>query len=78
MTIPRITLYSTSNCPHCRQAKQYLERRGLRFQILDVQRNARAQKAFARLGARGVPLIVIGETHIDGFDKRRLDALLRS
>ena len=78
MTIPRITLYSTSNCPQCRQAKQYLERRGLRFQILDVQRNARAQKAFARLGARGVPVIVIGETRIDGFDKRRLDALLRS
>jgi glutaredoxin len=77
MTTPRITLYGTSDCPHCRQAKQYLERRGLKFQVLDVRRNARAQKAFARLDARSVPVILVGETRIDGFDKRRLDALLR-
>jgi len=77
VTTPRITLYSTGKCPHCRQARQYLKRRGLQFQVLDVQRNARAQKAFARLGARGVPVIVIGETRIDGFDRGRLDALLQ-
>jgi len=78
MTAPRITLYTTRNCPHCRQAKQYLQRRGLRFQELDVQQNARAQKAFARLGARGVPVIMVGDTRIDGFDRRRLDAVLKT
>jgi glutaredoxin-like YruB-family protein len=73
---PRITLYSSGNCPHCRQARQYLQQKGFRFQELDVQRNPRAQKAFARLGARGVPVIMIGETRIDGFDRKRLDAAL--
>lgn len=77
MTAPRITLYSTRNCPHCRQAKQYLQQKGVRFQELDVEKNARAQKAFARLGARGVPVIMIGETRIDGFDRRRLDSELK-
>lgn len=76
MATPRITLYSARNCPHCLQAKQYLQRRGLRFQEFDVERNPRAQKAFARLGARGVPVILIGDTRIDGFDRRRLDAAL--
>ena len=51
---------------------------GLRFQEFDVQNNSRAQKAFARLGARGVPVIIVGETRIDGFDRRRLDGLLKS
>ncbi len=74
---PRITLYSSAHCAHCRQAKQYLQRTGLRFQEFDVQRNPRAQKAFAKLGARGVPVILIGDTRIDGFDKRRLDQALR-
>ena len=78
MTAPRITLYTARHCPHCRQAKQYLEARGLRFQELDVQQNPRAQKAFARLGARGVPVIMVGDTRIDGFDRRRLDAVLTS
>lgn len=76
MATPRITLYTTRNCPHCRRAKHYLEQRGLRFQEFDVQTNVRAQKAFARLGARGVPVIVVGDTRIDGFDRRRLDAAL--
>lgn len=65
-------------CPHCRQAKHYLQRMGLRFQEFDVQNNSRAQKAFARLGARGVPVIIVGETRIDGFDRKRLDGLLKS
>ena len=76
MSAPRITLYTTYNCPHCRQAKQYLQRRGLRFQEFDVQRNVRAQKAFARLGGRVVPVILVGETRVDGFDRKRLDRLL--
>jgi glutaredoxin-like YruB-family protein len=76
MTAPRITLYTTGNCPHCRQARQYLQRRGLRFQEFDVQHDTRARKAFARLGARGVPVILIGATRIDGFDRKRLDQLL--
>ena len=42
MGAPRITLYSTRNCPHCRQAKQYLQHKGVRFQEFDVQQSARA------------------------------------
>ncbi len=78
MTTPRITLYTTRNCPHCRRARQYLQHKGLRFRELDVERDLRAQKAFARLGARGVPVIMIGDTRIDGFDRRRLDAALKA
>ena len=77
MTVPRITLYSTRKCPHCHQARQYLQHKGVRFQEFDVQQNARAQKAFARLGARAVPVIMIGDTRIDGFDRRRLDSELK-
>ena len=76
MAAPRITLYTTRNCPNCRKAKQYLQQLGLRFQEMDVNHSARAQKEFARLGARGVPVIVVGGTRIDGFDRRRLDAAL--
>lgn len=77
MGAPRITLFSTRRCPHCRQLKQYLQRQGLRFQELDVERDPRAQKRFARLGARGVPVVLIGDTRIDGFDRGRLDAALQ-
>lgn len=76
MSTPRITLYTARNCPHCKRAKQYFQHKGLRFQEIDVEQNARAQKAFARFGARGVPVILVGDIRIDGFDRQRLDALL--
>ncbi len=77
MPPPRITVYTTRNCPNCRKAKQYLQKLGLRFQEMDVNHSLRAQKEFARLGARGVPVIVVSGTRIDGFDRRRLDAALK-
>lgn len=77
MAATRITLYTTRNCANCRKAKHYLQQRGLRFQELDLNHSPRAQKEFARLGGRGVPLIMVGETRIDGFDRRLLDAALK-
>lgn len=73
---PRITLYSTRRCPHCQQAKAWLRQRGLRFQEFDIERNPRAFKAFQRLGGRGVPVILVGDKRVDGFDPRRLRQLL--
>ena len=76
MAAPRITLYSSRQCPACRQARDYLRQRGLQFQELDVSKNLRAQKALARLGSRSVPVILIGDTRVDGFDRKRLDRVL--
>jgi alkyl hydroperoxide reductase subunit F len=76
MSAPRITLYSTRQCPACRQARAYLQQLGLTFQELDVGSNLRAQKALARLGTRSVPVILIGDSRVDGFDRRRLASLL--
>lgn len=72
----RITVFTTLRCPHCRDVKQYLDQRGLSYRELRVDRDRQAAKALARLGARGVPVVMIGETRVDGFDRRRLDRLL--
>ena len=77
MAIPRIKLYSTRSCPNCRLVKKYLQARQLRFVEFDIQHSARGRKEFERMGARGVPVIIVGDQRIDGFDRRRLDAVLR-
>jgi len=73
----RITLYSTRNCPYCQQARRYLQNKGVRFQEFDIQKNIRAQRALAGMGARAVPVIMIGDNRVDGFDRKRLDSLLK-
>ncbi len=74
---PRITLYSSSGCSHCRQIKQWLQQHQIKFMEFDVQRNQRAFKDFQRLGGRGVPLLVVGERQIQGFNPKQLTSQLR-
>ncbi len=74
---PRITLYSSHGCSHCRQLKAWLKQHGLPFREFDIQRNARAFKDFQRLGGRGVPLLLVGEQRIQGFNAKTLPARLR-
>lgn len=74
---PRITLYSSSGCSHCRQLKQWLQQHQIKFMEFDVQRNQRAFKDFQRLGGRGVPLLVVGERKIQGFNPKQLFSQLR-
>ena len=74
---PRITLYRTSACSHCRQLKQWLQQRQIRFAEMDVQRNVRAFKDFQRHGGRGLPLLVAGGEKIQGFDPKTLPTRLR-
>ncbi len=74
---PRITLYSTAGCAHCRQLKQWLQQRRIRFVEMDVQRNARAFKDFQHHDGRGVPLLLVGERKIQGFNPKQLPAQLR-
>ena len=76
-SLPRITLYSAPGCGHCRQLKAHLQRLKLPFQELDVTRNQRAQRDWQRLGARGVPVLLVGDLRLDGYDPRRLERLLR-
>ncbi|MBK5941908.1 glutaredoxin family protein [Halochromatium roseum] len=67
---PRVLLYSSQGCAHCRQAKAFLDARGIAYSEFDVGRSAKARKALVRLGARAVPTILVGDQRLDGFSER--------
>ncbi len=75
---PRITLYSTPGCPHCRNMRRWLRSRRIYFREEDISRNRRAFREFQELGGRGVPLLRVGDRNIRGFDPRRLEQQLRA
>ena len=39
---------------------------------------AEARSEYDRLGARGVPVILVGRQRMDGYDQGRLESMLRS
>jgi glutaredoxin len=74
---PRVLVYTRGGCVHCDQAKAFLKAQGIAFIELDVGRSPKARKALARLGARGVPTILVGDRRLDGFSERAFLALYR-
>ncbi len=67
---PRIILYTSGGCAHCRRAKAFLEAQKIPFSELDVGRSQKARKALERLGARVLPTIMVGDRRLDGFSER--------
>ncbi len=59
MGLPR--LYTTSWCPDCRYAKQFLRERGVRFEEINVDEDPEAEQLILRVngGLRKVPTIEI-------------------
>jgi glutaredoxin len=70
-----VLVYTSQGCAHCDRAKAFLKARGIAFSELDVGRSQKARKALARLGARGVPTIIVGDSRLDGFSERAFLAL---
>jgi len=74
---PRVVVFSTPSCHHCRTAKKYLKKKGVRFTDVDVSRDQRAARDMQRIsGQQGVPVITVGGRPIVGFDRQKLDRLL--
>jgi glutaredoxin 3 len=66
----QITIYTTSACPYCMMAKNLLNKKGVKFDEIDVSYDSQErQRMSARSGGRRtVPQIFIGTTHIGGCD----------
>jgi len=71
-----VVMYTTSHCPACKAAKQYMAQKGIRYQEIDVEATREANEAFQKTGARGVPLIMVGSKKMEGFNPQALDQML--
>lgn len=73
----KVIVYSTPTCPHCVTVKKYLQDKGIQFVNYNVAEDeeARAQM-LEKTGRMAVPVILVDDEVIVGFDKGKLDKLL--
>lgn len=73
----KVTVYSTTTCPFCVRAKQFLKENNIAFEEIDVSENhAKAQEMIKKSGQMGVPVIEIDGEIIVGFDKEKIKEVL--
>jgi glutaredoxin 3 len=74
---PKVIIFTTPTCSFCRAAKAYFNEKRVRFTEVDVSRDQRAaQDMMRRTGQMGVPVILINNRPIVGFDKPKINQLL--
>lgn len=74
---PKIIIFSTPTCSFCNAAKRYFREKKIRFTDVDVSRDERAARDMQRkTGQMGVPVILINNKPIVGFDKPRIMKML--
>ncbi len=71
----QVTMYSTSWCGYCRKARELFTRQNIPFRELDIEKNADAKRAYDALNGRGVPLILIDDKQMSGFNVRAFKRL---
>ena len=77
MDTPRVRIFSTPSCPYCETLKQFLAKRDVAFEDIDVGKDDQARDLMVeKTGQMAVPVIAIGEEFIAGFDKKRICELL--
>jgi arsenate reductase-like glutaredoxin family protein len=65
--VAQVVLYTQPNCGDCRQAKEYLRRRGIAFTIRDVVNDPGASEELERLGSKSLATVVIDGEVFAGF-----------
>lgn len=74
---PNVILFTTPTCSFCTTAKRYLREKQIRFKEVDVSKDQKAaQDMQRRAGTTGVPVILVNNRPIVGFDKPKINRLL--
>jgi glutaredoxin 3 len=66
-----VRIYTTPICPYCVRAKSLLKKKGAAVEEVDIfmDEGAREEMEAKTGGARSVPQIFIGDTHVGGCDE---------
>lgn len=73
----KVIVYSTPTCHFCNLAKEYFKENHVPFESFDVSTDREKQmEILDKTGQMGVPVILIDDAVIVGFDKPKIDELL--
>ena len=72
----KIVMLAAEWCGYCKKLRAEFDRKGVRYQVLDVEKDA-GRKAADALDAEGVPVTVIGQQVVQGYDTETIKSALK-
>ncbi len=72
-----IKIYTSQTCPWCKKLKEWLKKKRLPFEDHDVTENETDRdEVINKTGQMAVPLIIIDEEMMIGFDEKKLEEIV--
>lgn len=72
-----VIIYSTPTCHYCHLAKDFFNEKGIKYEEFDVASDLeKRQEMIDKSGQMGVPVIMIDNDVVVGFDKATISQLL--
>ncbi|MDH3636175.1 MAG: glutaredoxin family protein [Gammaproteobacteria bacterium] len=70
-----VVMYSTSWCGYCKKAALHFRKNNIPFTEHDIEKSEQAAKEYKKLNGRGVPIILIGDQRMNGFNATAFDRI---
>ena len=75
-SIQNVTVYTSDTCGYCHMLMEYLRARQVPYTEKNISTDMNARMELISKGYMGVPVVLVGNETIVGFDKARLDQIL--
>lgn len=72
----RAIVYSSTNCTFCKQLKEYLAEQQIPYEERNIDQSEAFRAELDRMGMTSVPVTLIGEKQILGFNPSRIKKAL--
>ena len=63
-----VVLYATTWCGYCAKTRRFFTENQIAYQELDVEHSDEGRSEYEKLGGGGVPVIVVNDNVIRGYD----------
>ncbi|UQD53662.1 glutaredoxin family protein [Bacillus methanolicus] len=74
----QVIVYSAQGCNECNMVKQMLTQEGIPFEVRDVLANPEYQKEVEKFGFMGIPVTVVEDQAVKGFNPTELKKLMEA
>lgn len=74
---PELRIYTMPDCSYCKKVKEFLGEHGVAYTEVNLQTDKKGQDFMAQRGYTALPVMVIGEVEISGYNMNRIRETLR-
>ncbi|CAM3919753.1 glutaredoxin family protein [Cohnella lubricantis] len=71
-------VYTSTHCQYCKQVKSFLSEKGVEYEERNIDQDERYAEELWNTGMRSVPVTVIGESKILGYNITQLNRALEA